>query len=254
MKVRTIALVSAVALSATLFAVASAGTGAFLNDTKSGVVTGTPGTVVVTTWGGSGTHGLDLNWDNMLPGVTYSAGANFRNDGSTAQDVWLVFPNKTALSAFNAKGRYAAFGITSSEGYNFYSNNLNDHPVDQGVPAAPDDRITRGVPQMVQIATNMAPGAGGSLTFKYQQASGTKVMPPVFNLYPRVTPGTPAGNWWTVPPGDPAAWPGDGTQAGYDQNYANAADGSGVGLPYDIVATQPGIRPDDAGQKYAAGW
>jgi hypothetical protein len=221
-----------VVLVATI-AMAVSATGAYFSDTKNGAISGDASTLKVTTSGGTGDDGLAFQWDNMLPGQVYSATASFQNTGDSVQDVWIVFYNKTALSALNSAGTYGAARLTSSEGAYFYSSNLNDHPVDQGVGTC------LGLPQMIKLASNLGPTASGSVTFSYQIASkvGNWGQGLPFNGWPVVKAGSPAG----------AGWPNDGAAAGYDQNFVDPADGSGTGLPFRIVATQPGILPGAAG-------
>lgn len=230
-KIKAISLVLTMACVVALGVLGSGMTGAYFSDTNSGQLAGTIGSIQVATSGGSGADALNFNWDNMLPGEIYAQNATFQNSGRNAQDVWLVFPNKTALSALNSLGTYGAVKITSSDGACFYSNNLNDHPADQVALDA--------LPQMVKLASNVAPGGAGWMKFEFQYASKMRTQEPawMFNMYPIATPGSPAS----------AGWPNDGNQAGYAQNYVDAADGSGTGLPFQIVATQPGIAPGAAG-------
>lgn len=230
--IKTISLAASMVALVALVAMATSATGAYFSDSKGGAVNGTIGTVNVATSGGSGDNGLVFNWSNMLPGEVYSATANFLNTGAAKQDIWLVFNNKTALSAINSLGTWGAARITSTGGASFYSNNLNDHPVDQGT-------VCKMIPQMIKVAENVDPGAGGSVTFSFQYASKLGGNGPgMFNTFPVVK----ASN--TKPGGFPT---NDGALPGYDQYYVNAADGSGTGLPFQIVATQPGIAPGTTG-------
>lgn len=244
MKTKFIVLLTTLALSAMLFAIASAGTGAYYSDSKAGALAGDLGSIKVTTSGGAigVDDGLNFSWDNILPGEKYTASANFQNTGDNVQDVWLVFDKATALSAFNSMGTYGAAKVEANGTTLFYSNNLNDHPVDQG-------DVSKMLPAKIKLASNVGPTASGSMTFTWQLASKAKTQYPgmAFNVWPIETPGTPAGNWWLHPAGDPAEWPGDGTQAGYGQNRVYPADGSGTGLPFKIVATQPGVEPGNLG-------
>jgi hypothetical protein len=239
--IKILGLALALVVVAAVVAVASGATGAYFSDTKSGAITGDIGSIKVTTSGGTGADGLNFTWDNMLPGVQYSATATYQNTGDSVQDVWLVFPNDTARSSFNSLGRFGAARVTSTNGASFYSNNLNDHPVDQG-------SVVKMLPAKILLAQNVGPTASGSMTFTFAYASNMSTQEPggVFNLYPRSTPGSPAG----------ASWPSDNNQANFDQNFVGAGylnpDGtwngvSGNGLPFQIVATQPGIEPGAAG-------
>jgi hypothetical protein len=68
--------------------------------------------------------------------------------------------------------------------------------------------------------SHVAPGQSGSVSFTFQYAGKLKTQAPV---------GSPAAPWNTYP------------IAG--QVTTNAADGSGSGLPYQLVATQVGVTP-----------
>jgi len=188
---------------------------------------------------------MAIAWDNMLPGEVYSATATYRNDGTVPQDVYVVFPNKTALSALNSLGTYGAVRLTSTDGASFYSNNLNDHPIDQGA-------VCKMLPEYVLLASNIRPNDSGSMTFRFQYASkmgdiafnndGSVKRPASsgsafsFNTFPVVKPGGAL---------DPN-YEFDGNLAGYDQRYVIPGQ-TGTGLPYEIVALQHGVVPGQLG-------
>jgi hypothetical protein len=238
LKFKIIGLALALVLIAGLVAVASGATGAYFSNTEAGEITGTIGSIDVTTSGGTGADGLTFAWDNMLPGFDYTATATYQNTGSSVQDVWLVFPNRTALSALCALGAFGEVTITSTNGAYFYSNNLNDHPVDQGGTVPPRGTV-KMVPQKILLAQNVGPTGNGTMTFTFAYASKKTTSEPggVFNLYPRPDEGGPYGGYPT----------NDGSMPGFAQYYIDAADGSGNGLPFQIVATQHGIEPGDLG-------
>jgi len=227
--VSMVALVGAVAF-------ASGATGAYFSDTKAGAVAGDLGSIKVTTGGGAAGvgDGLSFTWNDMLPGELYTASATYQNTGDSVQDVWLVFNNPTALSALNSLGTYGAARVQSSGGAYFYSNNLNDHPVDQG-------DVCRMLPAKIKLASNVGPTASGSMTFTFQFASklaGPNVIGGVpFNTYPVIkTSNQGSGGYPT----------NDGALKGYDQYFVEPGV-SGTGLPFQIVATQPGIEPGAVG-------
>lgn len=240
LKFKIIGLALALVVVAGLVAVASGATGAYFSDTKSGAITGDSGTILVKTTGGTGADGLNFFWDNMLPGVQYSATATYQNMGNSVQDVWLVFPNKTALSALNSLGNYGAARVTSTNGAYFYSNCLLDHPVDQGAISYTGHTI-RMLPQMIRLAQNVGPTASGSMTFTFAYASklgGSGLEGGQFNVYPAPYTGGAVGGYPS----------NDGATPGSDNYYVDTAvDGTGSGLPFQIVATQPGVEPGNAG-------
>jgi hypothetical protein len=233
LKTKIISIVAAVALSATLFAVASTATGAYFSETKSSTINGTGGAVKLAT------SDMAINWDKMFPGVVYTANVDYRNDGDAPQDIWVVFNNPTALSALNSLGKYGAVRLSSTGGAYYYYNNLLDHPHDS-------------VPHLLsqyKLADNLAVHAVGTMKFEFQYASqlgdvsiygpASSGGPFPFNYYPAVYHGGPTK--------DLAIWNGVQT----DQVTINAADlpaaGFGTGLPYQIVATQHGIEPGQVG-------
>ena len=143
MKIKIIGLVVALIVVAGLVAVAAHATGAYFSDTHSGKISGTIGDISVKASGGAvdqNSHdALDFNWDEMLPGVPYTATINVQNSSSSnSEDIWMTFPNATALSALNTLGTYGAVQILV-DGQQVYENhNLNDIPNNgtTGLPAA----------------------------------------------------------------------------------------------------------------------
>ncbi len=89
-KLRSVALIATIALMGGTAFVASGATGAYFSDTNTGTVTGTFGSIELTTSGGIGTDGLDFDITNLLPGVTQSVTIGFENSGDSAQDVYLA--------------------------------------------------------------------------------------------------------------------------------------------------------------------
>lgn len=233
-KRRVVALTASVALLGGAAWVAAGTTGAYFSDTHSGSVSGTIGSIKVSVTGnGTGTDGTNLNFSNLLPGEAQTVTLKYGNTGRNTEDVYITFPNATALSALDNLGRYGEVHISANGSPIFDSANLSD----AGDPAAYSNAtpISRW-PLMSQykIASNVTPGQYGTVTFSFNYSTGLSgddgVAPtglnanvagatgPVFNAYP---------------------------VAG--QKTVNAADGTGSGLPYQIVATQPGIAPGTTG-------
>lgn len=215
-----------------LMALAIGVSGAYFSDSKAGAITGTYGTISVTGSGGAGANNLDLVFDKMLPGEPKTVVANFQNTGNTPQDVWIVF-NRTALSSLSSLGSFGEvhMGINGVE--TFASKDLNDHLKDQDAVDY-EGYVIKTVPMKYKVSSGLVPGASGSWSFSFNLAAKTKGSGGgVWNTYPLVKNGGAAD----------AQWPNDGNQAGFDQNYANTADGSGAGLPYKIVAVQVGQQP-----------
>lgn len=198
---------------AALVVAATGMTGAYFSDTHHGAITGNLGSIKVTPSGGTGADSTDFTFTNMLPGEPQTATIQYQNTGLDNEDVWLVFDNATALSALNNLGTYGEVHVTTDHEL-FGSKNLNDRSSTCG-PFSPSGCWP--LPSQIKIGSNIAPTAGGFVKFTFNYAG--KLKDPAaegapFNIYP-------------VP----------------DQNTVNAADGTGSGLPYELVATQVGQTP-----------
>jgi hypothetical protein len=216
MKVRLLALGGSVAAIGGLAVTASGATGAYFSQSVPGTISGTLGSISVATSGGNGDNAQDFSWSNILPGVPNQAVVNYQNTSINNEDVYLVFQNKTALSALNNLGTYgevhistAGTGTTNAEV--FGSKNLNDNSVSCGgfTPSG-----CWPVPNVVPVATNIGAGATGAVTFAFNYAGklGNGSQGGQFNLYP--VPG--------------------------QQNPGTSAAFTNAGLPYEIVAVQTG--------------
>ena len=221
-KVKGLALVATVALLGGTAWVAAGTTGAYFSDTHSGSINGTIGSIKVTPYGGGGSNGMDLSFTKMLPGELQTVTVNYQNTGANAEDVWIVFNNATALSALNNMGTYGEAHLSANGTALFDSANLNDRVGTCGV-LSPSGCWP--LAKQYKVAANVAPGATGSISFAFMLASKTVTPPLAFNHYP-----VSAEGWLD-------------THDSNDQNYVNSADGSGYGLPYQIVATQHGVTP-----------
>lgn len=210
-----------VVLVATI-AMAVSATGAYFSDTKPGTVSGTIGTIKVTTTGGVDNAGTSFVWNNMLPGEVYAAEIGYQNTGASVQDVYLTFPNATALSALNSLGTYGAVKVWANGSVIYYNNNLNDFA----------NNGTSGLPAVLKIASNVGPTASGTIKFEFQYASKMSSNEPggVFNYYPVPLTGTQ----------DPR------NAAGFGQKTVITGQ-VGNGLPFAVVATQPGKVPGETG-------
>ncbi len=229
MKTKIIVLLTTLALSAALFAVASAATGAYFSDSKAGTVAGTIGTVQVETAGynsdRSDAGGMNISFSNLLPGAPQTVLASYKNIGSATQDIWLVFPNVDALHALNDLGSYGSVSIKDSRsGLNWHSDNLTDFwPI--GSPGNPGYGTVYPVPQQTLLCANVAPGESGVMSFEFAYAGKLNA-----GLYGSLGGGT--FNMYPV--------------AGDTHNnlkYVPVSAAVGSGLPYQIVATQPGQTP-----------
>ncbi len=213
---KTLLLIPAAAVCvAGLAGLAASTSGAYFEaHTPSKGISGT--TAVVNVANGTG----DIAFANMLPGESQTVHANFTNTGSVAEDVYVSFPNATALSALNNLGTYGEAHITSSkiDGEVFASANLNDNTstCPPGSTSVEHPVACTALMSSYKVASKLAPGDSGTFSFSFNYAS-------------KLHGGAAAGNWNSYP------------AAG--QVHTNAADGTGAGLPYQFVATQPGINP-----------
>jgi hypothetical protein len=215
MKVKIIGLLAAVILVAALVAVASGATGAYFSDTKNGNVDGTIGTVKVDT------TDMNIHFANLMPGEPQTVQVNFANSGSSAQDIWVVFPQADALHAINDLGTYGMVTVANADGDLFYSNNLNDRPNNGTTP----------LPVKIKLASSLAPGAGNAFKFTFAYASklGDASTTPG-----QTHPASSGGGVWNV-------WPL--VDLTYYHNDSGFVVGSHAGLPFNIVATQVGQQP-----------
>ena len=227
MKMRVLTLVATMGLLGGTALVASGSTGAYFSDSVTGGITGTIGSIAITP-----STSTAIAFSNLLPGAAQTVSVSYSNTGTSPEDVYLTFPNLTALSALNNLGRYGQVHVTSS-GYGavgdvFDSANLNDNVTScGGFSQTPGSGPTSGcwpLTNNLLLASQVAPGAGGSFTFSFEYASALTTQPIVttpWNSYP-------VAGQFTV----------------------NGGDGTGSGLPFDIVATQVGITPGQVGSKF----
>lgn len=176
--VRLTAFIGSAALTAGLAGLAVAGTGAYFTDAEAGTISATMGTIKIDTSGGDDGVVGKIAFTNMLPGETQAKTINFGNTGSRAQDVWLVFTSDLGDQAnadqtlINNWGRYAEIHITSGSTPVFESNNLNDNPSCPLGEGDPDGSyVCNPLPQQVKLASNLNPGAWGSMTFAFRPSS-----------------------------------------------------------------------------------
>jgi hypothetical protein len=229
---RIAALGASLAMTGGLIAAATGATGAYFSDTVNGDATGTIGSIQISPTNGAAS--LALAFTNLLPGTPQTVSVAYTNTGTSAEDVYVVFPDDIALSALNNLGRYGTVHLTSSGagavGDVFDSNNLNDNITTCGTFSQSPTGSVPGcwpIPNQLLVASNVAPGSAGTFAFSFMYASALSNQGP--------NPGT--GVWNTFPV--------SGQTHTSNSNPSQATSGSG--LPYEIVATQPGITPGAAG-------
>jgi hypothetical protein len=199
---------------------ASASTGhptTYENAAKSSEVTRT---ISITPSGGTGSSFTNLTFTGLLPGSPQHVSLNYQNTGSSSEDVYVVFPNATSLSALNSLGAFGQVHLTSigtgSQGNVFASDNLNDNTAHCGHFSSLGCWPLRS---QYLIARNVTPSTKGSFTFNFGYSTTYSAQAPVGKIA-----------YWN-------AYPVQG------QTTVVASDGVGAGLPYELVATQPGVTP-----------
>lgn len=210
---RGLAVAALTVLLGIAVAAGSIATNAEFVDAHSGTISGQLGHVQLAPSGGTGADHGDIAFPNKLkPGEVQTVTLSYTNVGSLNQDVWVVF-NPTALSALNNLGTYGEVHIASNGTEVFASKNLNDNDSPQHCGSFSPTGCWP-VPGAIKLASNVAPGDGGTWSFSFGYADKLSNNPPTdvdWNPYPI------AG-----------------------QVTVHDADGSGNGLPYQIVGVQAG--------------
>lgn len=218
---RGLGFVGAVGATVALIGAAVSTTGAYFTDAKDGSMSATTGNVKIDT------SDTTLAFQGLRPTEYKTQKVDFANTGTGKQDIWFVIPSGQdsnlyqGMDSNTALGRFGHFRLTSSGGAGFVSNNLRTGPA--------DSRSVCGV---------NGNGSGGSeteATTTNNTDNGSYVdycpVPKAILLQQNVSPGE--GGSMTVE---------FGLTKVAKNGYANAAFTLGR---YKIVATQPGIRPDD---------
>ena len=197
-------------LTVALVGAAVGGTGAYFTDSAGGTVTGTMGSIKINTAGGEGAENLDLTFASMLPGVANAKTIQYTNAGANNQDVWVVFP-QAALGDFN---HHTDIGLINDKG-----TFGEIHIKAGGVAVFDSNNLNDDGSSCPLGSSDPSKGQGPCNPLPKQIRLAT-------NLAPNSV--------------------GD-----MEFSYTAAAKYKGnqgrleVVLPYQIVATQPGIAPDD---------
>ncbi len=225
--VRIAGFVGALGASAVLIGAAVQGTGAYFTDSHNGVINASTGHVQVTITPSNGR----LDFTDLLPGGYKTENLTYTAHATTSEDVWLVFPANGSAVAFEgtpedpnpgALGRYGHFALSSSGGANFTSYNL----------ANPGSGIHGGS----SCPTDPATGWGGSSDQPTGPGDTTTAAfcapPKAILLSSGLTEGQSGSAAFTF---------------GFTPLLTDPQDGAlAQVVSYKIVATQHGIRPDNA--------
>lgn len=214
--------ITTLAAGAALVGSAVTGTGAWFSDSKDGSVVATSGRLHLNT---TDPH---LTFDNLVPGEYKTRNIDFNLDGnnSTNSDVWLTFdPTDLGYAQFTGAkgqapwtdgglGRYGHFAVSVNGGAPvFQSYNLQNGPAAESCGV--DANGNGGSTQQATSPTDTPPYCG---------------VPTAIKLASNVAPGQAATINVTF--GPTGRW--------------TAQDAPVADVPFKVVATQVGIRPDAA--------
>jgi hypothetical protein len=231
--IRLAGFAAALCASGALIGTSISGTGAYFTDAKSGSINASTGAIKVDISPADG----NLSFNNLLPGnyqtntVTYGA----HPVGGT-EDIWLVFPTGPAGgtnpseaftgnpsdSAGGGLGRFGHFALASSGGANFTSYNLNNPGTGThtGTLCSRDDNGWGGSNAQPTTPTDTTTAAfcapSNAILLQSNMANGdTGTVDMTFGFTPLL------------------------------KNQSQYASSTPI-VSYQIVATQHGIRPDNA--------
>jgi hypothetical protein len=242
-RTRVLTLVASMALLGGTAWAAAGSTGAYFSQTVGGGITGTVGSIHI-----AASSPTAVTFSNLLPGASQSITVSYTNSGPESEDVYLTFPNLTALSALNNLGRYGSVTVsTSGYGTEFQSFNLNDNttecPTFTNVPATGGSSGCWPLPSQILLDSNLPTGQSDSFTFTFEYASALTGEPAT----------TAPWNSYPLPGGTYTACIGAGGTDSSCNNHQftiNSGDGAGTGLPFNLVATQHGITPGQTGSTF----
>lgn len=221
---RVTGFVGALCASAALVGTTVATTGAYFTDSKDGSFTATSGHLKLNLAAGST---MNMNFDGLMPGTDQTKKISYTVDVSSGgADIWLVFPDTADPSPYQAftgpksnsegggLGRYGHFAVADNGHIAFQSYNLQ-------LPADPSANT---------ICTYDEWGNGGSAV-KATSPSDTPEECGVPNMI-RLAKDVKTGGEVEITFGL------TGKQVDQDQR-----EFGGAAVPFQIVATQPDIKP-----------
>jgi hypothetical protein len=216
---RITAFIGTLGASAALIGMAATNTGAYFTDSENGTLSGKTGHLQV-----EARSNYTLNFADMVPGEYQSRDVHYHTDSSTAEDIWLKFPDGVEYAKFTGEkhgplyddggmGRFGHFQVKDNGGNLLFSSwNLQNASANtsgcadtngHGSNNPPADRDATpaycGVPHFMLIESNVATNSDKKLTM-------------VFGVTGRME----------------------------DQNSSQPPSA----VPFQVVATQHGVRPD----------
>lgn len=216
--VRVVGFVGSMGLSAALLGTAATSTGAWFTDSEAGTVMAKSGTLTV-----DKNNNYNLFFDKLIPGQDQTKDVGYHTGGDAPSDIWLSFPNGDAYGAFTGQkgypnvsdgglGRYGHFAVYNNAGnLLFNSYNLTNQP-DGTSGCADSEGHGSNSPATSATDTPAYCGVPHYMKIESNVASGTDAkLTLLFGLTGRAT----GQNKMEVP-----------------------------SLPFQVVATQVGVRPD----------
>lgn len=215
---RVTAFIGALGASAALIGTAATTTGAYFTDSKSGNLSGTSGHIAVDRVGS-----FDLNFDGLMPGTYKDREVTYKTSSTGPEDIWLKFdPTTAGYKAFtgggsgpndSGLGRYGHFVVKNNNGGTLFSSwNLRNQPNGESGCA---DANGSGSNQPATGPNDTQNGYCGVPQYMLVESNvpdgSTKKMTLTFGL--------------------------TGKASGYE-------DTQWAAVPFEVVATQPGVRPD----------
>ena len=236
---RLVGFAAALGISAVLITTAVSSTGAYFTASQNGNLAGTSGHLTIST------TGTGINFTGLNPGEDKSDTVNYTIDGNstTNADVWLVFDaTSAAYGAFTGAGHidysgynqgglggFGHFKVASNQGYNFESYNLQL----KDAAAATGAYTTFNTQGTCTVTAN---GNGGGTAKAVGPDNGGQSaplcgVPAAIQIGANLAPGASGTTVLTF----------GLTVKAYAQDAVEA------NVPFKIVATQPGVRPDAIG-------
>ena len=214
--------IGTLAAGAALVGTAVTGTGAYFTDSENGGLNASSGHLRLNT------TDANLTFTDLVPGEDKTRNIDFDVDASGKSDVWLVFDNTNAgyaawtgakgdpLAPDGGLGRYGHFAVANNGGTLFQSWNL------QNVPAGSSE---------VPCSTNADGHGAGRPATSVSDTPPLCGVPTAIKIASDLTSGD--GGTLKMTFGITGRWKA--------QDVPNVAS-----VPFKVVATQAGIRPDAA--------
>jgi hypothetical protein len=219
---RIVAFIGTLGASATLIGMAATNTGAYFQDSEGGSLSGKTGHLDI-----AANNDFNLNFNDLVPGVYQDRVIKYHTDSNTPEDIWLKIPDGVAYAQFSGAkngqydangglGRFGHFAVKNNAGNLLFSSynlaNLND-----STSGCADDNGHGSGPQAT-AQDDFPPNCGV----------------PHYMLIDQNVP-TGADRQFTI------------TFGVTERKSAQYQAQPPQTVPFQVVATQPNIRPDAVG-------